>query len=441
MNLTIRMLRIAILLLKLFSFDLLAHAFFPPTRTIRRPAAKARSSSVCFPSYIIPPLSCSTGESSEKPDSTNIEKDEPEIAPEVDMSEEGTYGSLQPSDTSESTRLLLPGESRTENRRKMELSWCNPESCLPYANSREKVVGENNDIEFNSPATGQVVYGWAGHVAKADDEHKGDISPVNLPRVLLLVKRNDDDLMEEAANAVRELTAKGGVKVMLQPEVAAKFKHYFGVDDDKIELYEIKSEPGFGGNHLSIDDPLYNTHTFDEGRDLDCDTNYSPDLVCTLGGDGLLMYASTLFSGPCPPILCVAGGSLGFLTPFSKDEMVNAIQVSLGLVPTEEYEHDRQGEGSVRQEDSLSAMKLGRFAVPQRETKFKLGTNNLINLSLRMRLECQVTNREGIVRARFNVLNEVVIDRGNSPYLAALECFCDDVHLTTVQADGVIFST
>ncbi|KAL3807825.1 hypothetical protein ACHAXA_007984, partial [Cyclostephanos tholiformis] len=29
-----------------------------------------------------------------------------------------------------------------------------------------------------------------------------------------------------------------------------------------------------------------------------------------------------------------------------------------------------------------------------------------------------------------------VIDRGSSPYLASLECICDDVHLTTVQADG-----
>jgi NAD+ kinase len=34
-----------------------------------------------------------------------------------------------------------------------------------------------------------------------------------------------------------------------------------------------------------------------------------------------------------------------------------------------------------------------------------------------------------------------VVDRGSSPYLAALECYCDDVHLTTVQADGVIFAT
>jgi NAD+ kinase len=60
---------------------------------------------------------------------------------------------------------------------------------------------------------------------------------------------------------------------------------------------------------------------------------------------------------------------------------------------------------------------------------------------MRMRLDVRVINREGVVRARFNVLNEVVIDRGASPYLAALECFVDDLHLTTVQADGIIFAT
>lgn len=430
MNLTRRMLRIALLLLNLFSLDLFTHAFFVPT-PIRRHVAKARASTVVrSPSCIIPPsLSCSTGDGETPGDSIDDDKDdEPENTPEVDT------------DTSAEPILLLPGESRAESRRKrMELSWCNPESCLPYTNSREKVAGENNDIEFSSPATGQVVYGWADHATDGDEG--GDISPVNLPRVLLLVKRNDDAIMEVAANAVRELTAKGGIKVMLQPEVAAKFKHYFGVNDDMIELFEVKSEPGFGGNHLALDDPLYNTHTFDDDDDNVSDNNYPPDLVCTLGGDGLLMYASTLFSGPCPPILCVAGGSLGFLTPFSKDEMVNAIQVSLGLAPTEVYESDGQEEGSVGQKESLSVMRIGNFVVPERETKFELGVDNLISLSLRMRLECQVTNREGIVRARFNVLNEVVIDRGNSPYLAALECFCDDVHLTTVQADGVIFST
>eukprot|EP00957_Ditylum_brightwellii_P186875 14230762-Ditylum_brightwellii.AAC.1 len=76
-----------------------------------------------------------------------------------------------------------------------------------------------------------------------------------------------------------------------------------------------------------------------------------------------------------------------------------------------------------------------------RPKKITFGSQNAICLSMRMRLDCRVINREGVVRARFNVLNEVTIDRGSSPYLANLECFCDNVHLTTVQADGVILST
>lgn len=437
MNFTIRILR-TILFIELFSFDLFAHAFFVPKCATRRPAIKSRSSSIYFPPCIISPILCSTGESCEEPGSNKIEKGGIENALREDAGEEGNIESTPP--------FLLP-ENKSASRRKMELSWCDVDSCLPYTTSREKVGGENNDIELSSPATGQVIYNWADNSVETDENNR-DVSPLSLPRVLLLVKRHDDSLMEEAANAVRSLLKEGGLKVMLQPEVAAKFKHYFGVDDDKIELYEVKPEPGFGGNHLATDDPLYNAHTFHDANDDACDKLYSPDLVCTLGGDGLLMYASTLFSGPCPPILCVAGGSLGFLTPFSRDEMVNAIRVSLGLVmPVEKYRNDDHDEGSDRQEhiDSViiaSAKKSQDIgSVPQLRTKFKAGGNGQINLSLRMRLECQVSNKEGIVRARFNVLNEVVIDRGNSPYLAALECFCDDVHLTTVQADGIIFST
>ena len=44
---------------------------------------------------------------------------------------------------------------------------------------------------------------------------------------------------------LRELIAQGGIKVMLRPEVAARLKHYFGVDGDKIELYDVKILPGF----------------------------------------------------------------------------------------------------------------------------------------------------------------------------------------------------
>jgi len=251
---------------------------------------------------------------------------------------------------------------------------------------------------------------------------------------------------------VKELSAEGDINIMLPPDVAAKFSHYYGVDNEKIVLFDPKAIAGFGGNHLPSDSIQYNSYANLDDEDATYEMEDVPDLICTLGGDGLLMHASSLFPGPCPPILCIAGGSLGFLTPFSRCEMVDAIRISLGLKSTEgnAFRSSSGNERAWLEEPTLKLPSHGGgnkiteskgVDERQRIPNVKFGANNQICLSMRMRLDCRVINREGIVRARFNVLNEVVIDRGSSPYLAALECFCDDVHLTTVQADGVIFAT
>ena len=243
--------------------------------------------------------------------------------------------------------------------------------------------------------------------------------------------------------------------MLLPPDMAAKFKHYYGVDNDKIELFEpLNAQNGM------------QTKSKKQSDENDTNSSNGPDLICTLGGDGLLMYAAHLFPGPCPPILCVAGGSLGFLTPFSRDEMVDAIRISLGLgVDTDDDQFYYDGSGEINSwygdientpqvpEYIASKMKpsyvdengitwTGSYRIPKDDLKpnkkptMRFGSSNQICMSTRMRLECVVINSEGVVRAKFNVLNEVVIDRGSSPYLAALECFCDNVTLTTVQADG-----
>jgi NAD+ kinase len=41
----------------------------------------------------------------------------------------------------------------------------------------------------------------------------------------------------------------------------------------------------------------------------------------------------------------------------------------------------------------------------------------------------------------FEVLNDLVVDRGPSPYVSLLELFGDEQHMTTVQADGLTVST
>eukprot|EP00814_Leptocylindrus_danicus_P000859 CAMPEP_0116020408 /NCGR_PEP_ID=MMETSP0321-20121206/9777_1 /TAXON_ID=163516 /ORGANISM="Leptocylindrus danicus var. danicus, Strain B650" /LENGTH=552 /DNA_ID=CAMNT_0003491089 /DNA_START=110 /DNA_END=1769 /DNA_ORIENTATION=- len=338
---------------------------------------------------------------------------------------------------------------------KIELRWCGEADCM--ISLRERVVGANS-IKFDSPATGQVMYSWTdlgldGTTSKPA-RMKKQMKKVDNRTILFLVKRDDEELMKTASKAIRELTEDIGIRVLLQPEQAAKLK-LFGVDNELIDLFEPFPEPGFGSNtriQQVVDETSRSFDQIPDEYDASRRKRPGPDLVVTLGGDGLLMYASQLFPGAVPPILCVAGGSLGFLTPFAKDEMVDAIKGSLGLNHKEEEAQPESlttAECDIQYTEPVSELGFDESSNLNTEeqknqcyqNKFQFGLDNQVNISMRMRLDCRVVNGEGIVRARFNVLNEVVIDRGSSPYLANLEAFCDDVHLTTVQADGIIFST
>ncbi|KAK9459886.1 ATP-NAD kinase-like domain-containing protein [Lipomyces oligophaga] len=119
------------------------------------------------------------------------------------------------------------------------------------------------------------------------------------------------------------------------------------------------------------------------------------DLVLTLGGDGTVLYTSWLFQHIVPPILAFSLGSLGFLTNF----------------PFQDYEKT-----------------LNRV--------FDDG----INVNLRMRFTCTIY-KDGHQTETFEVINEIVIDRGPSPWISMLELYGNGHLLTVVQADGLILST
>jgi NAD+ kinase len=126
------------------------------------------------------------------------------------------------------------------------------------------------------------------------------------------------------------------------------------------------------------------------------------DLVLTLGGDGTVLFTSWLFQRVVPPVLSFSLGSLGFMTTF-------------------EFEKYKEHLNRVMGDDGMK-------------------------INLRMRFTCTVF-RNGSVGTeaeegeQFEVLNELVIDRGPSPYVSNLELYGDDELLTVVQADGCIFST
>ncbi|KAI0176241.1 ATP-NAD kinase [Hypoxylon sp. FL1284] len=126
------------------------------------------------------------------------------------------------------------------------------------------------------------------------------------------------------------------------------------------------------------------------------------DLVLTLGGDGTVLFTSWLFQRVVPPVLSFSLGSLGFLTSF-------------------EFEKYKQHLNKIMGEEGM-------------------------RVNLRMRFTCTVyrngaSGQEMEEGEQFEVLNELVIDRGPSPYVSNLELYGDDELLTVVQADGCIFST
>lgn len=215
--------------------------------------------------------------------------------------------------------------------------------CDGYICERESV--DDRLIAFRGSATEQVMLVWN-----------------RPPKTTLLLVKKDPELMPKVLQAAKYLMEEEKLNVIVEPQVQTQALAN-GVYLDTFASREILQE--------------------------------RVDFVICLGGDGLILHASTVFRTAVPPVISFNLGSLGFLTPFQFDDF---------------------------------------------KTEIKDMMKGNCNLSLRMRLTCSII-RDEQVASEFQVLNEVVVDRGASPYLSNLDCFCDGKYITTVQADGIIMST
>ncbi|OJD31211.1 nad+ kinase [Diplodia corticola] len=147
------------------------------------------------------------------------------------------------------------------------------------------------------------------------------------------------------------------------------------------------------------------------------------DIVLALGGDGTVLYASWLFQHVVPPVLAFSLGSLGFLTKFDYGSYEHTltkafnegITVSLRL----------RFEGTVMR--SQKRDKCGG-STPRDLVEELIGEESE---------DCHTHHPDGT----YNILNEVVLDRGPNPTMSSIEIFGDDEHYTSVQADGICIAT
>jgi NAD+ kinase len=155
------------------------------------------------------------------------------------------------------------------------------------------------------------------------------------------------------------------------------------------------------------------------------------DFVISLGGDGTVLYASWLFQRIVPPVLSFALGSLGFLTKFDFEEyqetlttaFTKGVTVSLRL----------RFEGTVMRSQPRKKSQLDGGSDEDEDQP-----RDLVEELIGEEREDEHTHRPD---GTFEILNEVVVDRGPNPTLSTTEIFGDDEHFTSVLADGICVST
>ena len=213
-------------------------------------------------------------------------------------------------------------------------------------------------------------------------------------RVLVVKQIHTDRTDKDFENVVKYLVNEKKVKVYVEPAVHEKLQYDF-LETFHVDVYSDSQVCDTQSVATSTSGTTASTaaSTASGYKNL----HRLIDLIICLGGDGTILHTASMFPSAVPPILGFNLGSLGFLTAFDihrYKEYINHV------------------------------------------------FNGSVYLSTRMRLTCKIRRSNGVVEPqRYQILNDIVVDRGQCPFLCTLDCFCNNSHITTVQADGLILAT
>ncbi|KAL9051365.1 MAG: hypothetical protein Q9162_006067 [Coniocarpon cinnabarinum] len=173
------------------------------------------------------------------------------------------------------------------------------------------------------------------------------------------------------------------------------------------------------------------------------------DLIVTLGGDGTILHAASLFSrsAPVPPVLSFSMGTLGFLGEWRFSEYKRAFREVFvsGADTSNEVVHQGAQAGVMRSDDEDAQNTPSSLPSSWSTVRGKfMGHGRHARILLRNRLKVAVTASgpvETETRSHVFAMNEVIIHRGSDPHLAILDVFVGGRFLTEAVADGMIIST
>ncbi|KAL0239215.1 hypothetical protein PCE1_004906 [Barthelona sp. PCE] len=204
--------------------------------------------------------------------------------------------------------------------------------------------------------------------------------------VLIIKKPKDIASTELTCHVVQELISRG-INVLLEIAVIAEIEHVLSTEERQAVLPIPSNPDDFNAFHY-------------------CGSS-SIDFVVTLGGDGTVIYAVNMFRKAVPPVVPVNMGSLGFLTPFTRTDILS---------------------------NGLNTVLNGRFLT-----------------LLRDRLSCIIFQKSVSAQPKtLTVLNEVAVQRSleiqhlcstNGNFIENLILKIDGIPATRIVGDGVLIAT
>lgn len=223
--------------------------------------------------------------------------------------------------------------------------------------------------------------------------------------IFILTKIYDVDLIPKT----RELAAW-----LLSPERKVRYVVYIERelrDNKKLDasgmVEELKGQYVKAGDEREAEHLGRRLRTWDETM---CRTRpHTFDFVITLGGDGTVLYASWLFQRIVPPVLSFALGSLGFLTKFDFEEyqqtlttaFTDGVTVSLRL----------RFEGTIMR-STRRRVEGGASTLDEEDEADMQRKRDLVEELVGEEQDDEHTHRPD---GTYEILNEIVIDRGPNP--------------------------
>ncbi|KAJ3250978.1 hypothetical protein HK103_003026 [Boothiomyces macroporosus] len=266
--------------------------------------------------------------------------------------------------------------------------------------------------------------------------------------------------LAETALCVRD-AAKGIVAKMMDQKLVYFTRELARhlIDNRKLVVYienKLLNNPSFYYSEIVQKHPHYAKYLKGWTAELCASQPDNIDFIITLGGDGTVLYTTWMFqTTQVPPVIPFHLGSLGFLTNFKINEvdsvldrviqhgnLIDGIHVNMRMrlsctiwrakdkevsPVTISYDERMPDENTLAERDyrgSLESLtKSYDISLPKKQSKRSKSVPSL-------------NEQKAVPEETFEILNDLVVDRGPSAYMSQLDLYVEEKPLTTLSAGG-----